>query len=337
MTKITRKGQEEENRGSRQTIFIVPVEKKGDGNGREEKTTKLREDIEIIETIEVSLRVLEGYRGGRCGPLEVFNECASPCISERTCQHQFPVEPDRCILPCEQRCECDINKGLIRDEESGNCIDIGKCEDRCGRNQFFGCRPCCPEPTCDNPKPISCIRPCPLLCINECLCKEGYLFVVMIENSGSVIPSTLSDVRSSAKASCYRKNHYIRVCPPSEIWNDCATWLPEPTCQNRFPYHPGYGPSVCYERCECDAENGYIRNRVSGECVLEECCPGCPPCEIWNDCDSCEPEPTCQNPYPNCTGIVCPLMCFPRCLCDIGYIRDEISGDCVSQESCPCK
>ncbi|XP_072397639.1 zonadhesin-like isoform X2 [Diabrotica undecimpunctata] len=110
-----------------------------------------------------------------CGPLEVFNECASPCIPERTCQHQFPVGPDRCILPCEQRCECDKNKGLIRDEESGNCIDIGKCEDRCGRNQFFGCRPCCPESTCDNPKPISCIRPCPLLCINECLCKEGYV------------------------------------------------------------------------------------------------------------------------------------------------------------------
>uniref|UniRef100_A0A6P7GMM4 Zonadhesin-like isoform X1 n=1 Tax=Diabrotica virgifera virgifera TaxID=50390 RepID=A0A6P7GMM4_DIAVI len=125
-------------------------------------------------------------------------------------------------------------------------------------------------------------------------------------------------------------------CPPDEIWNDCAPWLPERTCQNRFPYHPGYDLDICYERCECDAGNGYIRDRISGECVIEGCCPDCPPYEIWNDCDSCEPEPTCQNPYPNCTGISCPLMCFPRCVCDIGYIREEISGDCVPLESCPC-
>ncbi|CAG9839244.1 unnamed protein product [Diabrotica balteata] len=116
-----------------------------------------------------------GQLCGECGPLEVFKECASPCVPERTCQYQFPVEPNVCILSCEQRCECDQNKGLIRDKQSGECIDIGKCEDRCSRNQFYGCRPCCPEPTCDNPKHLPCTRPCPRICINECLCKEGYV------------------------------------------------------------------------------------------------------------------------------------------------------------------
>ncbi|CAH1234528.1 unnamed protein product [Diabrotica balteata] len=67
ITTITRKGQEEENRGSRQTIFMVPVEKgetEMDGDKRLLAIlSKLREDIEIVGTKEASLKVVGGDRG----------------------------------------------------------------------------------------------------------------------------------------------------------------------------------------------------------------------------------------------------------------------------------
>ncbi|CAG9839242.1 unnamed protein product [Diabrotica balteata] len=144
---------------------------------------------------------------------------------------------------------------------------FGQLCDRCGPNQVYGCRPCCPEATCDNPKPPPCTRICPLICFQECLCKEGY-------------------VRNTINGQC---------CPPGEIWNDCASCDPEATCQNRIPEAPGICPAVCQQRCECDSKNGLIRDQISGQCVPIEKCPGCLPGEIWNECASCNPDPTCQN------------------------------------------
>uniref|UniRef100_A0A6P7GLZ1 Multiple epidermal growth factor-like domains protein 11 n=1 Tax=Diabrotica virgifera virgifera TaxID=50390 RepID=A0A6P7GLZ1_DIAVI len=125
-------------------------------------------------------------------------------------------------------------------------------------------------------------------------------------------------------------------CPRGEIWNNCASCDPEATCQNRIPEAPGICPAVCQQRCECDSKNGLIRDQISGACVPIDKCPGCSRGEIWNECASCNPEPTCQNRTSQIPKI-CPDVCYPRCECDAnaGFIRDAISGQCIPREQCP--
>lgn len=55
--------------------------------------------------------------------------------------------------------------------------------------------------------------------------------------------------------------------------------------------------------------------------------------EEYNDCgpvDNC--EATCRNP--TLTGIACPDVCIPKCVCKPGYVRDP-TRKCVAQDTCP--
>uniref|UniRef100_A0A6P7F723 Venom peptide SjAPI-like n=1 Tax=Diabrotica virgifera virgifera TaxID=50390 RepID=A0A6P7F723_DIAVI len=55
--------------------------------------------------------------------------------------------------------------------------------------------------------------------------------------------------------------------------------------------------------------------------------------EYTDYCASCEATPTCTNRNPK--PIIYQCQCFPACLCEKGYVREEISKDCILPEKCP--
>ncbi|CAG9839584.1 unnamed protein product [Diabrotica balteata] len=64
-------------------------------------------------------------------------------------------------------------------------------------------------------------------------------------------------------------------CPPKQASYCTNPCHPIPTCQNRKPRSsvPISCGGLCIRRCECDIDNGYIRNTVDNRCVKEADCP----------------------------------------------------------------
>ncbi|XP_050515411.1 multiple epidermal growth factor-like domains protein 6 isoform X3 [Diabrotica virgifera virgifera] len=276
--------------------------------------------MEKVLFVLMALCLCQGSLGQlcRCPRGEIWNNCAS-CDPEATCQNRIPEAPGICPAVCQQRCECDSKNGLIRDQISGACVPIDKCPG-CSRGEIWNeCASCTPEPTCQN-RTSQIPKICPDVCYPRCECDANAGFI-RDAISGQCIP----------REQCPGKR-----CPRGEIWNNCASCDPEATCQNRIPEAPGICPAVCQQRCECDSKNGLIRDQISGACVPIDKCPGCSRGEIWNECASCNPEPTCQNRTSQIPKI-CPDVCYPRCECDAnaGFIRDAISGQCIPREQCP--
>ncbi|CAG9826718.1 unnamed protein product [Diabrotica balteata] len=61
----------------------------------------------------------------------------------------------------------------------------------------------------------------------------------------------------------------------------------------------------------------------------------CPP-NSYPACAPCCPDPSCQiGPVPCPLLKYCDLECRPICRCNIGYLKDNISGNCVRPEQCP--
>lgn len=87
----------------------------------------------------------------------------------------------------------------------------------------------------------------------------------------------------------------------------------------------GYPPCFCAE--------GYVRDTVNGNCVLQE------------ECTYIDP-PACENPHEIRTGcetdcndmMLCAAILpggYLPCLCEDGYVRNTESGNCVLREECP--
>uniref|UniRef100_A0A914PAQ7 TIL domain-containing protein n=1 Tax=Panagrolaimus davidi TaxID=227884 RepID=A0A914PAQ7_9BILA len=55
----------------------------------------------------------------------------------------------------------------------------------------------------------------------------------------------------------------------------------------------------------------------------------CPPNESWSACATPCPA-TCSQILPS----LCVLPCMPACVCNLGFVRDEFSGFCVSVLEC---
>lgn len=84
---------------------------------------------------------------------------------------------------------------------------------------------------------------------------------------------------------------------------------------------------TCQRGCYC--KQGFVRN-AENVCIPTEECPVCEkPFEQFTFCNKlC--DKTCKNPRPE----ICPAACFPGCICQEGYVRDE-NGRCIQVEECP--
>lgn len=193
------------------------------------------------------------------GPCVLKDKCrASNC----TGAHEFWYDGTNwcCPLTCEdpnstKRCKCILNggacncvDGYIRSKPDGPCIPADQCPTTCSRNEVFSISGafCCDNlKTCDTPN-----RPCNRACTQGggCVCAPGHIRAVA---DGPCIP----------KNKCCQKAH--------EVWNQCANGC-EPTCKNRSPICPQFCPED--GGCKCDADNGFIRDNSSGECIKKEAC-----------------------------------------------------------------
>ncbi|GFU34267.1 zonadhesin [Nephila pilipes] len=119
---------------------------------------------------------------------------------------------------------------------------------------------------------------------------------------------------------------------PYEHWDKCSAH-----CQKNCSNHDKeiICPQVCAPGCVCD--EGYVRERDGGKCILEEECqksgaaPSCPENEHWEICDA-----HCQK---NCSNYKqpfrCELKCKSGCVCDKAYVRERDEGNCIPEEKCP--
>lgn len=96
--------------------------------------------------------------------------------------------------------------------------------------------------------------------------------------------------------------------------------------------------TVCPKRCvpACQCKDGYMRFSTDqgAPCVTPaHCYTSCGGNEHIDECGSHCPH-TCTN-YMN--PPVCPRLCgpHPACVCDDGYVRNEVSDLCIRQEQCP--
>merc|ERR1711881_543342 len=126
----------------------------------------------------------------------------------------------------------------------------------------------------------------------KCQCKQGYLRDKITQKC--IHPST-----------CKPPTPTLPTCQPNESLNPCGACDNE--CDNNRVL-----TKRCHYACrspECQCKAGYIRDRQSGQCILETQCernieifiPGgnkkCPVGEKWNECgaeDGC--ERTCDRP-----------------------------------------
>ncbi|GIY22819.1 uncharacterized protein CDAR_275911 [Caerostris darwini] len=193
-------------------------------------------------------------------------------------------------------------------------------QDRCVRR--------CDIPTCSNPYPDP-SQPCTADCFDGCLCKDGY-----IKRDGT---------DGVCVRQCPKRNRDPQTnCGPNEqpVEPDrCVKACSIPTCSNPNPDPSQPCTGNCYSGCLC--KDGYIRDDMSGYCVRPEKCQNdpqntCGPNEQPVEPDRCVKAcsiPTCSNPNPDpsqpCTG-----NCYSGCLCKDGYVRDDMSGNCVRPKNC---
>ncbi|CAL1266759.1 unnamed protein product [Larinioides sclopetarius] len=91
---------------------------------------------------------------------------------------------------------------------------------------------------------------------------------------------------------------------------------------------------MCIPGCDCNP--GFLRNKL-GKCVPRHKCQTshaeqnlrCPPNELFVPCSA-----HCQQ---NCSNynrrVVCPFVCVPGCVCDLGFVRGP-DNKCIKKESC---
>ena len=91
------------------------------------------------------------------------------------------------------------------------------------------------------------------------------------------------------------------------------------------------GKCQCPVRPECRCKSGFIRDSGTHKCIPKKQCTTCNKGEFWNNCGSgC--DVTCQN---RANPPLCHFGCVPKCSCEKGLIRDEITNRCIPEKQCP--
>lgn len=173
----------------------------------------------------------------------------------------------------------------------------------CNKNEIFkNCEPSCGgDNTCD--RPFKTNLHCPPACIQGCFCIPGH-----VRNSeGQCIP--IGDCPTP-------------TCRENEEFNECG--CVDKNCENR---DDNIVCVSCQRGCYC--KPGFVRSS-DDKCIPVNECPSCnQPNEKYTFCNKlC--EPTCKSPRPE----ICPAICFPGCVCQEGFVRDD-NGNCVKFEQCP--
>ena len=227
--------------------------------------------------------------------------CYSTC--ESTCQN--PKDSSCTFIQCDSRCEC--NKGLVKDEKTGNCIPEKQCPAICPANSHWNnCASSCID-TCQTPA-----GPCnknAKKCQPRCQCDKDY---IVDEVSGECILET----------ECPDPNP---ECPANESWNGCASPCEE-TCQTA-------APDACIESCEarCECNEGLIRDEATNKCVPRKQCSTCPPTKVWTKCDDCSQK--CGEPKV-CVDLEQGAECPGGCACPENTVWDDNKLECISFEEC---
>lgn len=126
------------------------------------------------------------------------------------------------------------------------------CNSNCGENEVYTtCTPAQFQATCWNRFPYQ----DDLSCETGCVCKKGF---IREPNSYKCI----------AVASC-PKTPNKGICPINEIWSDCGFRCDE-TCG--FFMNRDLICRSCLEGCIC--KKGFVRSKVTGQCILEKTCNG---------------------------------------------------------------
>ncbi|CAI2353170.1 unnamed protein product [Caenorhabditis sp. 36 PRJEB53466] len=250
----------------------------------------------------------------KCGENEELKECGSAC--EPTCENANPV----CAAVCLTNV-CQCKKGLIRDADSGKCVEKSSCH-KCSLT-------CDANEKCEVVE-LNCERgePCPTTEVSTVasLCSETIKAGVIgpITSVGSVflimkfiLVLVLCCVALSAAVKTCNENEELVACH-----NTC-----EPQC--------GYTPKACTEQClmdYCDCKDGFVRNN-QGACVDPILCTAatttCPQNEQLRECGTAC-EPTCENPKPQ----FCTKQCLVNvCQCTAPFVRFGLG--CIKKEDCP--
>ncbi|KAG4065111.1 hypothetical protein HA402_007508 [Bradysia odoriphaga] len=239
---------------------------------------------------------------------EVFNPCGSACPP--TCDNY--KNPPACTKQCVPGCYC--KEGYVRND-AGNCVLPCDCEPevpRCTKKfeVFNPCGSACPL-TCNNYKnpPV-----CTKKCVPGCYCKEGY---VRNAAGNCVLPCDCPQVPR---------------CPNNEVYTECGSACFS-TCRNHL--NP---PKICTMQCivGCQCKEGYVRDEISGKCVLPCDCPATGhkcrlPNEEYSTCGTACPD-TCDNyKKPRACTLQCVEGCFSteeEQVCPLNEVYDECGSAC---------
>lgn len=138
-----------------------------------------------------------------------------------------------------------------------------------------------------------------------------FAFTVEISGQGSL-----------CKDSC-AANKTFSLCSPGQYQANCCNLSPHPE------------ESTCESGCVC--KKGFVRDANTCKCILLKNCPAtpaegsetCPRNEIWTDCGfGC--DETCGFTVRDLTC----KSCLPGCICQPGFVRSSINGQCIARANC---
>ena len=122
-------------------------------------------------------------------------------------------------------------------------------------------------------------------------------------------------------------------CIENEIFTSCSLSQFQPTCWNKHIYFDKTSIS-----CEpgCDCKEGFVRDPNTYKCLSTKNCSKtprvgiCPKNEIWSDCGfRC--DKTCR--FIENRDFIC-RSCVEGCVCQKGFVRNTLTGQCVNQKDC---
>ncbi|XP_064486185.1 zonadhesin-like [Ornithodoros turicata] len=153
-------------------------------------------------------------------------------------------------------------------------------------------------------------------------------------------PRCLTSCDSISKnVSCTERCLEGCACPVGFTLNKFGRCVSPEECgclRNGREYPAGSKEKIGREDCECRAGKWYCTQPTGDLVVTTTPPPTCQANEEYTDCIHTCPL-TCDNYGRPDTGDTCEVgMCKSGCTCKKGFVRDDVSGKCISPQLCPC-
>lgn len=123
------------------------------------------------------------------------------------------------------------------------------------------------------------------------------------------------------------------VCPNNEVYSSSGSPCQE-TCYGNEVQENSLGCSIG-NFCVC--KKGYVRDPRTYKCILIKRCPvketdtTCPANEEYTE-DGAGCQHTCAS---KASGIQVKCMTKSGCRCKPGFLRNDVTGQCIREKSCP--